>query len=298
MSVTNMAASVHARLLNMAKAANKPFSEVLQHYAIERFLYRLSKSPHQPQFILKGALVFMAWGIPRTRPTRDIDLLGYGRNETEPLVEMMKTVCDVEVINDGLLFNADSVHGEKIRIRANYAGVRIKLRATLDNARIPMQIDIGFGDVVVPEPISFEYPVLLDLPAPMLRGYTRETVVAEKYHALVSLDQFNSRMKDFYDLWELARHFKFDGQVLHQAISETFLRRETSLPTSLPTGLSDDFVIEKEQQWQAFKRRIRSDEDTPRLSAVVHLLRQFLYLDHMKNQYWHQGKWQSSKSPI
>ena len=275
MSVTNMAASVHARLLNVARATDKPFSELLQHYAIERFLYRLSESPYQDQFILKGALVFMAWGVPRTRPTRDIDLLGYGRNETGSLTEMMQTVCGVEVINDGLLFDAGSVHGEEIRMRVNYAGVRIKLRATLDNARIPMQIDIGFGDVVIPEPISFEYPVLLDFPAPTLRGYTRETVVAEKYHALVSLDQFNSRMKDFYDLWELARHFKFDGRILHQAISETFLKRETSLPASLPTGLSDGFVIEKEQQWQAFKRRIRLDENTPRLSVVVHLLRPF-----------------------
>lgn len=187
MTNKNVIASVHARLLNIAKASHRPFSDLLQYYAIERFLYRLSQSPYQAQFILKGALIFVAWGAPMSRSTRDIDLLGYGNKQLEHLTMIMKAVCTNEVINDGLIFDSNSVQSEPIREQANYDGVRVKLTAKLGEARIPMQIDIGFGDAIVPAPTPVEYPTLLDLPAPKLRGYTKETVIAEKYHALTLL---------------------------------------------------------------------------------------------------------------
>jgi hypothetical protein len=187
----NIAASVRARLTNKAKETKRPFQEVLQHYGLERFLYRLASSQHDGRFVLKGALLLRAWGAPVSRPTRDIDFLGYVQNDIGVVETIMREVCDASVEDDGLVFEGASVKGQRIKEDAEYHGVRITFTGLLDRARIPMQLDIGFGDVVHPEPEQRDYPTLLDLPAPRLRMYPRESVIAEKFEAMVQLGTRN-----------------------------------------------------------------------------------------------------------
>lgn len=293
MSTKNMSASAHARLLNIARATRKPFNELLQLYGIERFLYRLSQSDYQSTFVLKGALVFVAWGAAQSRPTKDVDLLGYGNNRVAELVNIIRNVCLTPVTDDGLSFDVDSIKGYRIKEGAQYEGVRLTLLAYLGSARIPMQIDVGFGDIVIPAPTILDYPTLLALPAPQLRGYPPEAVIAEKFQALVNLGEFNSRMKDFYDLWLLSQKFEFDGQQLLLAITNTFTQRSTPLPSSVPIGLSNDFGHAMETQWQAFLRRARLDANSTQFSAILATLRTFLDLTQMKNRYWKSNRWAS-----
>ncbi len=241
--VKDVAASVRQRLQNVAKRSNRPFQEVLEYFAIERFLYRLASSKHAGRFVLKGALMFRAWNAPASRPTRDIDLLGRMDSKVTTVVPVFKSVCDQTVEPDGLIFHADSVAGQAIKEDADYAGVRVTFRATLQNSRIAMQIDIGFGDVLTPAAVSTDYPTILDLPAPRLKGYSRETVVAEKFEAMVKLGLANSRMKDFYDIWLLSQKFDFNGSVLSNAITRTFAHRKTQIltaPTALTPAFADD----------------------------------------------------------
>ena len=207
----NLPASVRQRLTNKARETDRPFQEVLQYFAMERFLYRLSRSRHADRFVLKGALMFTAWGAPASRPTKDIDLLARTDNAVEAVTAVMAEVCGQTVDADGLEFDVGSVAGEAIKEDADYPGVRVTFLVTLQNARVSMQIDVGFGDVVTPAATMTDYPVLLDFAAPHLLGYPRETVVAEKFEAMTKLGLLNSRMKDFYDLWLLARQFDFDG---------------------------------------------------------------------------------------
>jgi hypothetical protein len=198
-----MGASVRQRLLNHAKANGRPFAEVLQYYAMERFLYRLSMSPHVEAFTLKGALLLTAWQAPISRPTMDIDLLGRTDNAVEAIVALMREISQAEVTDDGIVFDSSSFAGEVIREDADYAGVRTTFVGRVDSARVHMQIDIGFGDVMTPGPETLTYPTILDFPAPTLSGYSRETVVAEKLQAVVQLRMLNTRMKDYFDLWLL-----------------------------------------------------------------------------------------------
>lgn len=214
----NLAASVHQKLLNKAKETNRPFNELLQYYAIERFLYRLSRSPFADRYVLKGALMFNAWGMPGFRPTQDIDLLGHTSNVMDQIVEAFRQICDAEVEEDGLVFDIKSVQGERIKEDADYEGVRVRFVGLLGQARVHMQIDIGFGDVVAPAPVAINYPVILNFPAPTLHGYPRETMIAEKFQAMVALGETNSRLKDFYDICTLAMKFDFDGKILQKAI--------------------------------------------------------------------------------
>jgi len=186
------------RLLNKARETGRPFNELLQYFAMERFLYRLSKSAHADKFVLKGALMFVAWQAPVTRPTMDIDLLGITENSVVAIVAIAREICSWEVEADGLVFESDSVGGERIVEDADYGGVRIRFRGTLGTARVTMQLDIGFGDVVVPKPEMADYPTILNLPIPRLRGYSRESAVAEKFEAMVKLGALNSRVKDFF----------------------------------------------------------------------------------------------------
>ncbi len=274
----NIGASVRQRLLNKARETGRPFSELLQYFAMERFLYRLSQSPHADKFILKGALMLAAWKAPLLRPTMDIDLLGRTANDIEAIVAIVKELCAVVVQpEDGLVFDADTVHGERIAEAAEYEGVRVRFRATLDAARIPMQLDIGFGDVLVPAAIPTIYPTILHLPAPHLLGYSRETAVAEKFEAMVKLGELNSRMKDFFDLWLLARSFDFDGSRLSEAIEKTFNRRGTVLPNGEPVALRGEFSgnPQKRAQWVGFIRRMKL-RDVPALTEIVDELRAFL----------------------
>lgn len=278
MSPRNVAASVRQHLLNLARDRGEDFGLVLTRYALERLLYRLSVSEHREQFILKGAMLFALWGGEPHRPTRDLDLLGRGTVDTRRLEQVFREVIGVKVEDDGLKFLAETVRGERTREEEEYEGVRVRLEARLAAARIKVQIDIGFGDIMTPAPREEEYPVLLDFPAPRLRAYPRETVVAEKFEAMVKLGIINTRMKDFYDLWVMARNFEFEGALLGRAIRATFERRGTALPAELPLALSDEFSGDtgKKTQWAAFLRRLGREAGGTPLAEVVEALKDFL----------------------
>jgi len=272
----DLAASVHGRLLHMARERREDFQRVLVRYAAERFLYRLSRSAAGDRFILKGAMLFAVWGEAGHRPTKDMDFLKHGGSEVDDVVAAVREAMGAEVEPDGLDFDAGSLSGERIREDQDYEGVRVTGVAYLGKARIPVQIDVGFGDAVTPGPEEVVYPTLLDLPPPHLRAYPRATVVAEKFEALVKLGIANSRMKDFFDLWFLSRHFAFDGPLLAAAVRATFERRGTPVPEGAPTGLTDEFAVhpEKAAQWRAFVGR--TGIDAPPLPEVVAALRPFL----------------------
>lgn len=275
--IKNVAASVRQQLLNRAHATNRPFNELLQHFAMERFLYRLAKSPHSDRFVLKGALMMLVWQVPVSRPTMDIDLLGDVDNDIGTLVEICRAVCRQPVEADGMVFDPATVEGGRIAEDAEYHGVRVRFRANLGTARVLMQLDIGFGDQVVPRPEVVEYPTLLSLPAPRVRGYTRDSVVAEKLHAMVKRGLLNSRMRDFFDIWLLSCQFAFDGAVLAEAIHTTFQRRDNVIPAE-PVALSTEFARDelKRKQWQAFVRKSRIDGVPADFAEVVRCVRGFL----------------------
>ncbi len=275
-AVKNMGASVRQRLLNYAKASGRPFAEVLQYYAMERFLYRLSVSPHGERFLLKGALLLTAWQAPISRPTMDIDLLGRTSNEIDAILQIMKEVAQLDVPNDGIVFDPASFSGAAIREDADYSGVRTVFTGRLDAARVHMQIDIGFGDVVTPGPERLSYPTMLNFPAPVLFGYSRETVIAEKLQALVQLRMLNSRMKDYFDLWLLSRHPELNMATLRTAIQRTFENRDTEIEAA-PVGLSAEFGNDpgKQTQWRAFLKRSALTNAPENLGEVVEQLRTF-----------------------
>jgi len=275
-SAKNLAASVQARLLNIAKAERRDYGQVLTKFALERLLYRLSKSKHADNFLLKGALLFDLWFDVPLRPTRDIDLLGFGLAELPHVISVFEDLCRIEA-EDGMAFQADSIKAEEIRKDANYAGIRVTLVGLLGSARTAIQVDIGYGDAVTPAPESATYPVLLDdFPAPLLRVYPRYTVVAEKVEAIVTLGVANSRMKDYFDLWVLQQQGEFDADILRMAIIATFSRRTRALPHGLPVGLSDEFAqdAQKQRQWQAFLKKNLLDQVS--LAEVVGKLREWL----------------------
>jgi hypothetical protein len=272
----NLAASIRARLLNRARTDKIDFTLMLTRYALERLLYRLSTSAWSDQFLLKGALLFDLWFDQPHRPTRDIDLLGFGPAEQDLLITMFQDICK-QPCDDGMIFYEASVRVSEIRKEENYGGIRITLLGVLDNAHCTVQIDIGYGDVVTPAPETVSFPVLLDdLPSPTLRAYPVYTVVAEKYQAMVSLGIANTRMKDYFDLWILAQHAKFDRDVLTQAIAATFERRGTPLPTNAPLGLSPTFADDsaKRQQWKAFLSKNKLI--APELGEVIATLQRLL----------------------
>lgn len=278
---SNIAASVRQRLLNHAKERNEDFNFVLGRFAGERLLYRLSVSEHAENFILKGALLFLLWTGHLYRPTRDVDLLGFGDSSIRRLEEIVRDVCGIEAPADGLVFDADSVQGAKIRDDQEYEGVRITLLAFLEKARIPLQIDIGFGDAVTPDAEAVEFPLLLSapaLPAPKLNAYPRETVIAEKLEAMVTLGIANSRMKDFSDLLTLARSFDFQGSVLARAVRRTFERRGTLLPETTPIALTAEFSQDttKAAQWKSFLKRAGITGANADLESVTEQLSGFL----------------------
>lgn len=276
MSVRNISASVRDRLLNKARTEKLDFNLLLTRYALERMLYRLSISKQRDQFLLKGALLFDLWFDVPHRPTHDADFLGFGSAEIPHIEEIFRDICRIEV-EDGIAFQPDTVKAAEIRKEANYAGVRVTLLGMLDSARCAVQIDIGFGDAVVPGPDEVHYPVILgEMPGPHLHVYPRYTVVAEKLEALTSLGMLNSRMKDYFDLWILAKHSDFDGQILSRAVAATFERRRTAVPTGAPIGLSDEFIIDaqKGKQWLGFLRKNALDPMS--LATVVVDLRDFL----------------------
>ena len=273
MSQRNVGASIRARLKQHADARQQDFNLTLTRYGLERLLYRLSISPHANRYLLKGALLFALWFDQPHRPTRDADLLGFGPDDVESAVLAFREICQIEV-DDGLAFDPASVKGTTIRKEAGYGGVRVDVLATLDGARIALQVDIGFGDAVTPAPESVNYPVLLEgLPAPQLRAYPKYTVVAEKFHAVCLLGMANTRMKDYFDLWILLAEDALETAELRRAVEATFQRRKLAVPSAVPSGLSDAFALDaaKQKQWVAFLKKNRLE--TVELTEVVALLR-------------------------
>jgi len=275
---TNVAASVKARLLQRAREDGEDFNSLLVRYVLERLLYRIGASQHAGEFVLKGALLFVAWSARPHRATKDLDLLGSGVPEPARLAGIFREVCQVTAIDDGVTFLAETIVAEPIREDAVYDGIRLRFLAQLGTAEIPVQVDIGFGDATTPEPQPMVLPVLLDFPPPQLRAYAQESTIAEKFHAMVELGLGNSRMKDFYDLWFLSTEYSFDGKVLANAVRATFDRRQTALPHAEPVGLSDEFATDavKLTQWTAFLRRARLRKEAPPLGQLVMALRAFL----------------------
>jgi hypothetical protein len=274
----NIPASVRQRLRDLAGRRNEEFGLVLTKYGLERVLFRLSRSKHRDSFVLKGALLFELWTKDRHRPTRDVDLLAYGPNDLGRFIGIFQEICSDVFEDDGLTFDVEAIDGERIKEDADYEGIRLHFLAYLGNIRIPIQIDLGFGDVVTPTAVQVEYHTLLTLPAPALAAYPRETVVAEKCEAMVKLAMANSRMKDFHDLSSLAGQFGFDGAILAHAIAETFARRKTDIPAALPTALTAEFYADnsKRRQWTAFTQRNRLYIEPRELSEVVTVVAAFL----------------------
>jgi hypothetical protein len=254
----NIPASVKKRLLNRTKTDNRSFNELLQYYAMERFLYRLSLSSHVQNYILKGALMLRAWNSPEFRSTMDIDMLGKTGNEQTNIIEQICDILAVEVDPDGLVFDSESIRTERITEDANYEGIRVRFSGILGTARINMQIDIGFGDIVYPGPEMAELPSMLDFPAPSLLCYSRESAIAEKFEAMIKLGYLNSRMKDFYDIWLLSRQFRFELSNLAEAVKLTFKQRGTELNQPIE-AFSADFISSRQSMWAVFRKRLNQD---------------------------------------
>jgi Nucleotidyl transferase AbiEii toxin, Type IV TA system len=276
--VANVPASVFARLKRLAQTRRIDVQPVLTRYFIERLLYRLAQSGERQNFILKGAMLFAVWTENPYRPTKDLDLLGLGPDEIPDTVARMAAICRTVVsVDDGVTFDADGIEGEAIRSEEEYHGVRVHVPASLGTVRTRIQIDVGIGDAA-PGTSDGRYPTLLDLPAPHVRMYSREAVVAEKFEAVVSLGAGNSRMKDFSDLWVLQREFDFEGPTLSAAIKETFTRRGRRIPADVPVGLSTEWAgsANQERAWRAFLRRCALEPPAAAFADVVDGLQTFL----------------------
>jgi len=274
--VRNIAASVRARLLNEARMRHRPFNEMLQYYAMERFLFRLAASAYGKSFLLKGALMLRAVGAEMSRPTMDIDLLGKVSSEHWSLRQVFEECVAIEVA-DGMTFDPKSINIQNIAEDADYHGVRIRFNGLLGTARIRIQIDISFGDKVTPGPMWVDVPQILDFGVPRFRACPPETAIAEKLQIMVSLEAINSRMKDFYDIYLMSQHLEFKSTVLAAAVLATFTNRGTDIPTDTPLALSSEFgeVPGKQEQWNAFVKGLYTD-DVPSLDQVVSWLSGFL----------------------
>ena len=269
--------SIQTRLVRHAKEIGVDPNLVLTRYATERILYRLSRSAHAERFVLKGALLMLVWLGETIRPTRDADLLGFGDLSEQSLASIFRELCAAHVEPDGLEYLSSSIRVAPIRAEDVYGGLRVTIEARLGNARLPVQVDVGVGDAVVPEPDWLDYPALLDLPRPRLRAYRPETAIAEKLHAMVVLGEANSRMRDFFDIFALAKHQEF-GNDLVQAVRATFQRRGTAIPGELPVALTASFsaLPAKREQWRGFLSKNRLVSAPADLSEVVAFLGGFL----------------------
>ena len=288
----DVGASVRARLLEQARKEKSDFQLLLTRYVLERLLYRLSVSKYKDRFILKGALLLSVLMGDRYRPTRDLDLLGNGDTSPEALAKVFREICVEPVSDDGVIFRSDSLETTLIREDAEYGGIRIRIAATVASARIPVQVDIGCGDAITPAPVEIEYPVLLDLPVPHIRAYPVETIVAEKFEAMVSLGIANSRMKDYYDLLLISRTFTLTQRSLTEAVRRTFERRGTPLPDRTPVGLTDDFATAWQTRWRGFLGRERMMPVPYDLTAVIAKLNDFIVpmlRDFERDQMWFPG---------
>jgi predicted nucleotidyltransferase component of viral defense system len=271
----NIPASVRQRLLNKAKQDRRSFNEILQYYGMERFLYRLSQSPYAQQFILKGGLMLRVWQVAESRPTMDIDMLGRTSNEPSRIVLQMQEILTLAVEPDGMTFDVASIQTEPITKDSDYQGIRVRCLGYLDTARVNIQIDLGFGDVVFPQPETASLPTLLDYPAPQLLCYSRESAISEKFEAMLKLGGLNSRMKDFYDIWVLSQQFDFDGAKLTEAMRLTLNHRGTTLSESI-LPFTQEFALAKQVQWAAFCKRLGQEGMPIEFVRVVMAIEEFL----------------------
>ncbi|MEN8262063.1 MAG: nucleotidyl transferase AbiEii/AbiGii toxin family protein [Nitrospirota bacterium] len=296
-NIKNIEASVRGQLQNKAKETDRPFAEVLQYFGMERFLYRFSCSKYADNFILKGALMFTAWHVPQRRTTIDIDFLARFDNQLASIEKMIKDICKADVIPDGLVFDSKSVKGQRIKEDADYEGIRVKFTGFLHRSRIPMQIDVGFGDSIYPGPKAIEYPVILDFPKPRLKGYPAESVISEKFEAMVKLGLLNSRMKDFYDIRLMMRRFDFNGSKLTEALRRTFVHRKTAFPEDSKLFAEEIYDNKSDRQtlWKAFLNKGEIQHVPQELSAVAKEIEQFLIkpLDAIKKDQKFNRKWKS-----
>ncbi|MBN1382190.1 MAG: nucleotidyl transferase AbiEii/AbiGii toxin family protein [Deltaproteobacteria bacterium] len=275
--VRNVAASVRNRLLAMARQSGKPFQSLLTHYALERFLFRLSLLPLKERFILKGGLLLVGMGLPQARTTRDIDFLGLGSGNIDAVGASIREIGGV-VLNDGLVYNFERLSAETMAEDAEYPGIRLKFDAWLGKARIPMQIDVGFGDIMIPEARDMTLSTLLDMEPPVVKAYGVETIIAEKFEASLDLVELNSRMKDFYDIWMLSRAYPFQGLTLQEAVVATCERRSTPL-SSRAVVFSKEFAerTDKQAQWKTFLKKIQLPDVPKDFSTIMKDFGEFLY---------------------
>ncbi len=275
--IVDIPASIHSRLKNVAKKNNEFFENILYRYVVERFLYRLGKSEYKNEFYLKGAFLFAIWEDIPHRTTRDIDFLGITADNIKILEKKFRKICSLNVSDDGLIFNPQSIKGEEIREGQSYGGIRLKQIVMLGKAKIVLQIDVGFGDAVFPGPEENDVPTLLDMPAPKIQSYPLCTVIAEKLETLVVRGIENSRMKDFYDLWCLTKKFKIEKEELLTAIEKTFHRRKTLFPDNEPIALTKDFALNKTKhiQWNAFIRKNQINTDNTEFIQIILYLNNF-----------------------
>lgn len=268
--VKNTAASILAQLKNQTEIMEKPFAEILQYYAMERFLVRLSKTKYAEKFILKGGLLFYVWNLSLRRATRDIDFRGYVSSDSKNLLKIINAVIEESMPEDGIIFDPQSVSVEETQIDADYQGIRVKLSAHLERTRIPIQIDIGFSDELASKAETVEYPgILPDLKAAQIKSYPKEAVVAEKFHAMVRHAELNSRMKDYYDLWLISNTFQFDGQDLQKAFEITFKNRDIDLPKERPAALTVNFAAINQINWNNFLKKAKLETSESADFAVL-----------------------------
>lgn len=276
--IKNVAASVRARLLNHARANGTDFQLVLRQFFFERFLYRLSKSPSRQRFVLKGAILLRLWSGQPYRATVDLDLLRRGESSRESILDDLRELFDLNVKpDDGVRFATNTIRIDELRADEEYLGFRVTFVANLDSIRDRLQIDLGTGDAAWPRPTTEEYPTILDLEPPKILAYQKESVVAEKLHAIVKLGMKNSRIKDYFDLHYLASTFAFEGEIIRESVERTFERRATAIPTELPVGLTSDYWKDsaREAQLRAFARRARLDVNLASAETLIPLIRRF-----------------------
>ena len=274
----NIDQSIQQRLLNMSRDQNEDFQLILIRFGLERFLYRLSTSKYSEQFVLKGAFLFKLWTNFRFRPTKDIDLLGLGDSSPEHLKAIFKEICVNKVEPDGIVFDESSIRVTEIREEQEYGGSRVKLMGLLGKAKIPLQVDIAYGNAITPKTEEHDFPSMLGMPSPRIRTYPKETVVAEKLQSMVRLGMQNSRMKDFFDLFWMAMLFSYEGPVLAKAIQSTFKRRKTNIPSTPPLVFSDEFATDsvKRSQWKAFLNKNSIPSMSDNFEDIIKNLRDFL----------------------
>jgi len=254
--IVDYSASVRQKILNLSREGGPGFLESIKDYGMERFLYRIGISKYRDSFVLKGALMFKVWDIKERRRTLDIDLLSYLKNDPDLIVKVIREICEIQVKEDGIEFDPNSIKIENIQKGKDYVGLRLKFTGKLDTAVIPIQIDFGFGDKVIPVPKLCKYPTILDMPSPEIKGYPVESMISEKFHAMITHGALNSRMKDFYDIWIL-RNSKIDSDILAEAIKKTFSKRGTSIPGTGRALPDNAFESDSDMQvkWNAFLRK-------------------------------------------